>query len=202
MKKREFVIARTTNEVDINGNLVIDGKGDAKIKTGFESLDHLLALFTFHGFFDLILEAKGDLKHHIVEDIGISLGDAFKKALGASSSIKRYGYSSVPMDEILAKVSLDLGGRDCFVWHLAPRATQPALKDNLDLKADEIKLFLEAFSKHIKMNLHIEYLSKAGEIDSHHLFEAVFKALGIALDQATQIDPRRKGIPSTKGIID
>ncbi|MDP1853252.1 MAG: imidazoleglycerol-phosphate dehydratase [Candidatus Omnitrophota bacterium] len=200
MKNREFIIARRTNEVDINGKLVIDGTGKTKIKTGFESLDHLLTLFAFHGFFDLELSAKGDLTHHILEDIGIALGDAFKKALGVSSSIKRYGYASVPMDEILAKVSVDLGGRDSFVWHGVAGVVN--VKDSLDLNAGELKLFLGSIAKHIKMNLFIEYLSNVGEIDTHHLFEAIFKALGIALDQATQIDPRRKGIPSTKGIID
>lgn len=200
MKKREFIIARRTNEVDINGKLVIDGTGKTKIKTGFESLDHLLTLFAFHGFFDLELSAKGDLKHHIVEDIGISLGDAFKKALGSCVDIKRYGFASVPMDEILAKVSVDIGGRDYFIWHLLGRSH--LIKEKLDLSTDELKLFLEAFTKHIKINLHVEHALNIGEIDTHHLFEAVFKALGIALDQATQIDPRRKGIPSTKGVID
>ncbi|MEK6715107.1 MAG: imidazoleglycerol-phosphate dehydratase [Candidatus Omnitrophota bacterium] len=200
MKKREFIIARRTNEVDINGKLLIDGSGKTKIKTGFESLDHLLTLFAFHGFFDLELTAKGDLTHHILEDIGISLGDAFKKALGSCAGIKRYGFASVPMDEILSRVSVDLGGRGVFVWHFARESK--AIKENLDLTNDELQTFLRSLAENIKMNLFIEYFSNVGEIDTHHLFEAVFKALGIALDQATQIDPRRKGIPSTKGVID
>lgn len=197
MKKRYSLIKRKTNEVDIKGKIIIDGSGKAKIKTGFESLDHLLTLFSFHGFFDLELSAKGDLTHHIIEDIGIALGSAFKNAIGSGAGIKRYGFASVPMDELLAKVSIDLGGRDSFVWCGAM-----GFNENMDLTADELRVFLTAFSKHIKMNLHVEYSREINEIDTHHLFEAVFKALGIALDQASQIDPRRKGIPSTKGVID
>lgn len=200
MKKREFIIARRTNEVDINGKLLIDGSGKTKIKTGFESLDHLLTLFAFHGFFDLELTAKGDLTHHIIEDIGIALGGAFKNAIGSGVGIKRYGFASVPMDEILSRVSVDLGGRGAFVWHFARESK--AIKENLDLTNDELQTFLRSLAENIKMNLSIEYFSNVGEIDTHHLFEAVFKALGIALDQASQIDLRRKGIPSTKGVID
>lgn len=200
MKKREALIKRKTNEVDIRGKIVIDGTGKAKIKTGFESLDHLLTLFVFHGFFDLELSAKGDLTHHIVEDIGIALGGALKKALGGCAGIKRYGFASVPMDEVLAGVSIDLGGRDFFIWKNPSNVHVE--RENLDLNGSELRTFLESFTKHLKMNIFVEFLSNAGEIDTHHLFEAVFKALGIALDQATQIDPRRKSIPSTKGIID
>ena len=104
------------------------------------------------------------------------------------------------MDEILSRVSVDLGGRGVFVWHFARESK--AIKENLDLTNDELQTFLRSLAENIKMNLFIEYFSNVGEIDTHHLFEAVFKALGIALDQATQIDPRRKGIPSTKGVID
>ncbi|HDZ77087.1 MAG TPA: imidazoleglycerol-phosphate dehydratase [Candidatus Omnitrophica bacterium] len=205
MKKRESKIERKTNEVEINGNLVIDGSGELKnikIKTGFESLDHLLVLFAFHGFFDLTLEAGGDLTHHILEDIAIVLGDSFKDALGDYSGIRRYGTASVPMDEVLAKVSVDLGGRHSFVWH-DPDGLGKLVKDNLDLTSAELKKeFLDNLAKHLGVNLYIEYQTKEGEIDSHHLFEAVFKALGLALDQASSIEPRRKGVPSTKGIID
>ncbi|PIQ88400.1 MAG: imidazoleglycerol-phosphate dehydratase [Candidatus Omnitrophica bacterium CG11_big_fil_rev_8_21_14_0_20_42_13] len=199
--KREALIERITNEVNIKGSLALDGKGKSKINTGFESLDHLLTLFSFHGFFDLELAAKGDLQHHIVEDLSIVLGKAFRKALGDSSGIKRYGYASVPMDEILARVSVDLGGRYSFVWD--EPAEVKKINENLDLASDELKKeFLDNLAKNIGMNLYVEYLSKEGEVDTHHLFEAVFKALGLALDQASSIEARRRGVPSTKGIID
>ena len=204
MKKRESKIQRKTNEVEINGDLVIDGSGElksSKIKTGFESLDHLLVLFAFHGFFDLTLEAGGDLTHHILEDIAIVLGNSFKDALGDYSGIRRYGFASVPMDEVLARVSIDLGGRYSFVWH-DPGGVK-SVKDNLGLTAAELKKeFLDNMAKHLGANMYIEYQAKEGEIDSHHLFEAIFKALGLALGQASSIEPRRKGVPSTKGIID
>ncbi|MFQ5680937.1 MAG: imidazoleglycerol-phosphate dehydratase [Candidatus Omnitrophota bacterium] len=200
MNIRQESIRRKTNEVDITGKLVIDGAGNYDISTGFESLDHLLGLFAFHGLFDLTIKAKGDLRHHIVEDLGISIGRAFKAALGDYSGIKRYAASSLPMDEVLARVSLDLGGRDCFVWY-APLAKND-IKENLDLSCGDLRMFLEALTKNTKMNLFIEYLSACKEMDTHHLFEAIFKALGVALRQASSFDPLRKGVPSTKGIID
>jgi imidazoleglycerol-phosphate dehydratase len=195
-KKRQAVISRKTNEVDIKGKFLIGGKGKAKIDTGFDSLNHMLQLFAFHGFFDLELKAEGDLEHHIMEDIGIVLGDAFKKAIGDGYGIKRFGYVSIPMDEILAKVSVDISGRT-FMY--MPTYN---IKENMDIDSQGFRDFLKAFIEHAKLTIHFEIFTPHTETDSHHYFEAVFKALGKALDCATQIEPRRKTIPSTKGIID
>lgn len=197
MAKRTATIKRKTKEVDIRGKFTIDGAGKSKIKTGFKSLDHMLELFTFHGLFDLELQAKGDLEHHIVEDIGIALGDAFKKSLGKAGGIKRYGNSSVPMDEVLSNVAVDISGRPKMVFTVGGAY---GWKENLDLRSDDFKIFLEGFIEHARVSLNISLT--AGELDTHHAFESIFKAMGIALDQATQIDPRRKGVPSTKGVID
>lgn len=197
---RKAPIERKTKEVDIKGSLNIDGRGKNKIKTGFTSLDHMLELFAFHGLFDLELQAKGDLQHHILEDIGIALGDAFKKAIGKAEQIKRYGFASIPMDKIVANVNVDISGRPTFVFSIGERVYQ-LVEKSLDLTTDDFKTFLDAFVSHARISLIIK-VPITGEIDSHHALEAIFKALGISLDQATQIDPRRKGIPSTKGIID
>jgi imidazoleglycerol-phosphate dehydratase len=201
-KKRLAAIERKTNEVEIKGALILDGEGKQDVKTPFDSLNHMLSLFAFHGFFDLSLQAKGDLSHHIVEDIGIALGDAYRKALGDTLSIRRFGFASAPMDEVLVNVSVDISGR--------PKLVEESVgfsEENLDLKQGDFKNFLESFVNHAKITLHIR-LSIPGSPDilkvpdSHHYFEALFKALAIALDKASQIDSRRKGIPSTKGIID
>ncbi|MFH1655912.1 MAG: imidazoleglycerol-phosphate dehydratase [Candidatus Omnitrophota bacterium] len=200
-KIRSAAIKRKTNEVDIIGKLNIDGSGKTKINTGFDSLNHMLDLFCFHGFFDLELELKrGDLKHHIVEDIGIALGEAFKKAIGKAEKIRRYGYASVPMDSIIANVNVDVSGRPMLVFSVGEGVYQ-LIEKFADLKSDDFKTFLDSFVTNAKISLNIK-VPVAGEMDSHHALEAIFKALGIALDQATQIEPRRKGIPSTKGRID
>jgi len=201
MAKRTAPIERKTNEVDISGKLNIDGQGKSKINTGFKSLNHMLELFAFHGLFDLELQAKGDLEHHIVEDIGIALGGALKRALGDAVGIKRYGNSFVPMDEVLANVVVDISGRPEMIFS----ASSDVWSEDLDLKPDDFKTFLKSFAEHAKITLNVSTKVSLGNftrLDTHHVFEAVFKALGIALDQATQIDPRRKGIPSTKGVID
>ena len=198
MKPRKAVIKRKTKETDISGRLAIDGKGNADIKTGIGFLDHMLELFAFHGLFDLELKAKGDLKvdrHHTNEDIGIVLGMAFKKALGDCKGIKRFGSAEVPMDKARAKVVVDISNRYAFrkkyVEVLAlGKEKGYSINDGMD--------FLDSFAKKLNMNLHVEISSGS---DLHHVLEAVFKAFGIALDQATQIDPRRKDIPSTKGIL-
>lgn len=196
-KKRMAKIERKTNEVDISCSLNLDGEGRQDIKTPFDSLNHMLSLFAFHGFFDLVLQAKGDLSHHIVEDIGIVLGDAFRKSLGDTLAIRRFGFASVPMDEVLANVSVDISGRSKLVLESRISITE----ENLDLKRSDFINFLQSFVEHAKITLHIVLPSGQG-MDSHHYFEALFKALGVALDKACQIDGRRKGIPSTKGVID
>lgn len=203
-KAREATIKRKTNEVDMVVKFAIDGKSKSKINTGFDSLNHMLELFCFHGLFDLDIELKhGDLKHHIVEDIGIALGDAFKKSLGDAKGIKRYGYASIPMDSVVANVSVDISGRPYLTFSIGEGAglLQPLIEKFSDLKTDDFKIFLEGFVSHARISLNVR-VPMAADMDSHHVLEAVFKAMGVALDQATQIEPRRKGIPSTKGRID
>lgn len=200
-KTRESIIKRKTTETDISGKLVIDGSGKMNINTGIGFLDHMLTLFTFHGLFDLDLKAKGDLgvdMHHTNEDAAICLGKAFKQALGDCKGIKRYGSKEVPMDMAAAKVMVDIGGRYAFAWRMpnynetiAPAVENYSIGDGKD--------FLDTFAKNAAINMHVDVY--AGE-DVHHVLEAVFKALGMALDEATQIDVRRRGIPSTKGTID
>jgi len=199
-KSRDAKISRKTTETDIKGSLVIDGAGKTDINTGVGFLDHMLTLFAFHGLFDLVLKAKGDLKvdiHHTNEDTAICLGKAFKAALGDCKSIRRYGSKEVPMDMAAAKAMVDIGGRYAFVWKVPKYSDTIAPAEHYSI--DDGKDFLETFAKNANINLHIEVYS--GE-DVHHILEAVFKALGMALDDATQIDVRRKGVPSTKGTID
>ncbi len=205
MKKRTAAVKRTTTETDITVKLNIDGSGTTKIKTGIGMLDHMLELFAFHGFFDLDIAAKGDLNidiHHTNEDIGIVLGQAFKKALGDKKGIRRFGGASVPMEETMGNVALDINGRgflklDAYEKIGGPAAV-PDPKEGYEF--EYAKHFFDSLAKHLGMNVNIriDYVSR----DLHAALEPVFKALGLALDQATQIDPRRKGIPSTKGVID
>ncbi len=198
-KTRSAIIKRKTTETDIAGKLIIDGTGKTDISTGIGFLDHMLTLFAFHGLFDLTIKAKGDLKvdaHHTNEDVAICLGKAFKEALGDFKSIKRYGSKEVPMDLAAAKVTIDIGGRYAFLWKMPPYGnTFPSEGYTIDDGKD----FLDTFAKNANINLHVDIYS--GQ-DTHHVLEATFKALGISLDEATQIDARRKGVPSTKGTID
>ncbi|MDD5584960.1 MAG: imidazoleglycerol-phosphate dehydratase [Candidatus Omnitrophica bacterium] len=201
-KTRKVVVPRKTTETDIVVKLNIDGAGKSKISTGIGLLDHMLELFAFYGVFDLEIAAKGDLKvdiHHTNEDVGIVLGQAFKKALDKKISIGRFGFFSVPMEEVVANVVLDISGRDLFKFTILGKfgeATQS--QGGYDL--NDAKHFFEAFAKHLGANLQVTLNNTDPML--HTTLEPIFKALGIALRQATQIDPRRKGIPSTKGIID
>lgn len=195
--QRKAEIKRKTKETEIAVSLNIDGKGQAAVNTGIGFLDHMLELFAFHGLFDLNVQAKGDLKvdlHHTNEDIGICLGQAFKKALGDCSGIKRFGSAEVPMDKARAKVAVDISNRYAFSGLSSDSQLKSKEKYSLDDGAD----LLDSFAKNMSVNLHVDIIS--GD-DLHHILEAVFKALGVALDQATQIDPRRKEVPSTKGIL-
>ena len=204
MKKREAEIKRKTRETDISGKLVIDGKGNANIKTGIGFLDHMLDLFAFHGFFDIELKAAGDLNvdmHHTNEDIGICLGRAFKQALGDCKGIKRFGSAEVPMDRARAKIIIDISNRYTFEKSFSQSIHTLLLPDETGYSLNDGMDFLDSFAKKLNMNLHVKVTSPTEAPDVHHMLEAIFKALGIALDKATQIDPRRKSIPSTKGII-
>ncbi|MBI5144786.1 MAG: imidazoleglycerol-phosphate dehydratase [Candidatus Omnitrophica bacterium] len=201
MKKRTATIKRKTKETNISVKLNIDGRGKAKINCGIGILDHLLELFAFHGLFDLEVKAIGDLQvdlHHTNEDIGIVLGEAFKKALGDKKGIRRFGSSSVPMEEVVANATVDISGRGYYRLRTAHAYTEPKTEDGYALK--DAEHFFDALAKHLGMNLNI--MVEPISSDLHTTLEPIFKALGVALDQATQIEPRRKGVPSTKGIID
>ncbi|MCY8166447.1 imidazoleglycerol-phosphate dehydratase HisB [Bacillus spizizenii] len=194
MRKAER--ARKTNETDIELAFTIDGEGQADIQTDVPFMTHMLDLFTKHGQFDLSINAKGDVDiddHHTTEDIGICLGQALLKALGDKKGIKRYGSAFVPMDEALAQVVIDLSNRP----HLEMRADFPAAKVGT-FDTELVHEFLWKLALEARMNLHV--IVHYGT-NTHHIIEAVFKALGRALDEATTIDPRVKGIPSTKGML-
>lgn len=201
MKNRTATIKRKTKETDITVKLNIDGSGKSKINTGIGILDHMLDLFAFHGLFDLEISAKGDLKidiHHTNEDIGIVMGQVFDKALGDKKGIKRSGAATWPMEEVVANVTVDISGRGYFTWPLEGAGFSPDKKEGYEI--EYAKHFFDAFAKNLGANLNIS-INRTNP-DLHTTLEPIFKALGKALDEATQIDPRRKGIPSTKGVID
>ncbi|MFN3396676.1 MAG: imidazoleglycerol-phosphate dehydratase HisB [Thermodesulfovibrionales bacterium] len=191
---RKTKLERKTKETDISINLNLDGKGKYNIATTIPFLDHMLSLFSFHGRIDLDVKATGDTEidyHHLMEDLGIALGDALKDALGNKEGIKRYGSSMIPMDESLARVIIDLSGRPYLVYKVRPPRGS--------LRGLEISLFedfFRALSNHAMINLHI--IVEYGR-DLHHIFEAIFKAFGRAMKEAVSIDPSIKGLPSTKG---
>lgn len=189
-------IHRKTRETDITLSLALDGKGAATVKTGVPFLDHMLTLLAVHGYFDLVITATGDTEidaHHTVEDVGICLGQALKKGLGDFAGITRYGCTSVPMDEALARVTLDCSNRP----HLHYGVTVPDQKVG-EFDTALAKEFLRAFALHGGITLHVELLH--GE-NTHHILEAIFKALGRALDQATSVNPRAAGPLSSKGSL-
>lgn len=195
---------RKTSETEIYVKLNIDGTEERKINTGIGLLDHMLDLFAYWGHFDLeVVVKKGDLNidiHHTNEDVGIVLGDAFKEALGDKKGINRFGSSSVPMEDTVASVALDISGRGFFSGIKSPLTQELHFQKQDGYSFEYANHFFEAFAKRMGMNLDI---SLSGlKPDLHTNLEPVFKALGIALDLATQIDPRRKGVPSTKGVID
>jgi len=190
------IINRQTAETKINAGLVIDGSGKSQIATGIGFLDHILILFTKHGLFDLELTVDGDLHidgHHTVEDAAIVLGQAFAKALGDKSGIKRYGTAFVPMDEALIMVSLDISGRPFLAFDVEIPTERIG---NFDSELTEE--FLRALAVHAGLTLHVKML--AGK-NAHHIVEGVFKALGRALDEATRKDERIIGVMSTKGML-
>jgi len=195
ISKRVAKVARKTAETDIVLALAIDGVGRSKIDTGVPFFDHMLILFAKHGLFDLTIKAKGDVDvdyHHTVEDVGLVLGQAFKEALGTKVGIKRYGFFLLPMDEALARVVVDVGGRP----HLVYEATAPTMFVR-DFNLVLVKEFCRAFSNALGANLHVHVLY--GE-EPHHVAEAIFKGLARALDAATQIESRAANLlPSTKG---
>jgi imidazoleglycerol-phosphate dehydratase len=197
VRARKASVARTTKETRIRGQLVLDGSGSYRIATGMRFLDHMLELFAKHGGFDLKLEARGDLdvdQHHTVEDVGIVLGQLFAKALGNRKGINRAGYFVLPMDETLAVVAVDLGGRPALVYEDAVKARLVG-----DLQAELIEDFFGGFVAHAGANLHAKILYGRS---SHHKIEAIFKCFARAMRYACSTDERLKDqLPSTKGLL-
>ena len=191
---RSSAIERITKETRIRLSIDLDGTGNSKICTSVPFLDHMLDLFSRHGLFDLDVEAHGDIDidfHHTVEDIGIVLGQAIKEALGDKSGIRRYGQATVPMDETLASVALDLSGRPYLVYNV----TLPKVKIG-EFDVELAREFFQALVNNLGMNLHVNVMY--GD-NVHHILEACFKGVARALDMATQLDPRIQGVMSTKG---
>lgn len=192
---RKAKVERRTKETDIAAKINLDGSGKYSINTSIPFLDHMLSLMCKHGLFDTKLKAKGDIEidcHHTIEDVGIVLGKAFKQALGDMKGMSRYGQASVPMDEALASVSLDISGRPYLVY----KVEFPKRSKLKDFDPDLIEDFLQAFVSNSGITLHVNALYGR---NTHHIIEAVFKGIGRALRQAVTIDPRIKGLPTTKG---
>ncbi|MCP3968562.1 MAG: imidazoleglycerol-phosphate dehydratase HisB [Lentisphaerae bacterium] len=195
-KQRTVEVVRTTRETDIKIKLNLDGSGSSNITTGVPFMDHMLELFSRHGFFDLEIKAVGDTHidyHHTMEDLGLTFGQVLLKALGDKDGIRRYGSCLLPMDEALAQIALDLSGRSYLVYNLIPPA--PMIKD-LDCRL--FHEFFQALANSAGMNIHIDLIR--GE-EVHHCFEAVFKCFAKALDMAVSHDSRVKGVLSTKGSL-
>lgn len=193
---RQSQISRKTNETDISLSYLIDGSGKSEINTGVGFFDHMLDLFTRHGLFDMKVKAVGDLHvdaHHTVEDIGIVLGQAIKEALGDKKSIKRYGVSHVPMDEALAMAAIDLSGRPFLVFDACFTSDMLGGMDT-----ELVEEFFRAVAFNAGVNIHIKVFYGS---NNHHISEAIFKAFGRALDEATRIDDRIQGVLSTKGSL-
>lgn len=194
---RTATLHRVTHETDIDLTLNLDGTGAFDIETGIPFLNHMLELFARHSLIDLTLHATGDLAvdyHHTVEDIGLVLGTCLDKALGEPrKGIRRYGFFVLPMDEARADVAIDLGGRPFLVWNISH--PERYIRDfNVQL----LEEFMRAFAIQAKMNLHVNQVYGA---EVHHAYEAVFKGIARAMRMAVELDPRDKGVPSSKGVL-
>jgi len=195
MKPRTAIVKRGTKETNISLELNLDGSGKWEISTGIKMFDHLLSQLAQHGRFDLKLSASGDDQHHLIEDVALCLGKALSQALGEKRSIVRMGDATVPMDDALAMVAVDISGRGYTVLEL-PFSDN----DMAGFPTDLIRHFLESFAIEARLNLHARVLYGTND---HHKAEALFKALGRALDMATSIDERISGeLPSTKGLME
>jgi imidazoleglycerol-phosphate dehydratase len=193
---RRASVSRTTRETDITVDLNVDGNGEARSDTGIRFLDHMIETFARHGLFDLSVKARGDLEvdqHHTVEDVGLVFGQAFREALGDKAGICRFGDATCPLDEALVTAVVDIGGRPFLVYDVDLKQARVGTFD-----AELVHDFLLALSNQLGMNLHVTMVRGR---NSHHIVEASFKSLARALDQATRIDPRVQGIPSTKGSL-
>lgn len=196
-KSRTAVVDRATKETNISVSLGLDGAGAAVLQVGVPFLEHMLDQVARHGLFDLTIKAQGDLEidaHHTVEDVGITLGQAFKQALGDKQGIRRYGQACVPLDEALSQVTLDCSGRPGLEYFVEyPRARVG------EFDVDLIREFFQGFVNHAMMTLHIDNIRGK---NSHHIAETIFKAFGRALRAAVELDPRMTGaLPSTKGSL-
>ena len=195
MAERKAKVIRETAETNVRVELNIDGRGEFEITTGIRMFDHFLSQLARHGIFDLKISAAGADQHHVVEDVAISLGKAFNQALGKKEGIVRMGHGVAPMDDTVAMVAVDIGGRPYSVLDIPFTETKIG-----ELSSDLVRHFLVSFAAEAKINLHARVI--AG-INDHHKAEAVFKALARALDAATRLDPRIKGrVPSTKEFIE
>lgn len=193
---RRARVERKTKETEILVELDLDGAGTSEIQTGIPFLNHMLEIFSRHGLFDLKIKAKGDIEvdyHHTVEDVGLTLGQAFKEGLGDKQGICRFGEASVPLDETLAQAVVDLSGRPYLSYKVKIR---PGRVGGFD--TDLPQEFFRALANQLSMNLHINVLQ--GE-NPHHIIEACFKALARAMERATRVDPRIRGVLSTKGSL-
>lgn len=196
MAARKTDLQRKTNETDIRLSLTLDGEGKYQISTGVPFLNHMLELFTRHGFFDLTLQATGDVEiddHHTVEDVGLALGQAFREVLGEKKGIRRFGEATVPLDEALVSCVVDLSGRPFLAYNLKIRQEKVG-----NFATELIHDFFLAFTNQLGMNLHFN-MSQGR--NPHHIIEAGFKAFARALSSAVQHDPRVKGVLSTKGTL-
>ena len=194
---RQASVQRSTSETDISVEIDLDGGGQAVVETSIPFFDHMLTLFSRHGLFNLTVKGRGDTEiddHHLVEDMGICLGKVVKDAMGDKTGMVRYGSATIPMDETLCAVTLDVSGRPCLVYHVAFSAGARAGEFDLQL----IREFFKAFSDHSGITLHINLFY--GE-NNHHIAEAVFKAFARALSMAVSIDNRIQGVLSTKGCL-
>lgn len=195
---RKAKVERKTKETNIKASINLDGKGTYKVNTSIPFVDHMLNLMSKHGHLDLIVDAKGDIDvdyHHLIEDLGIVLGSAIKDALGNKDGIRRYGESLTPMDECLAQIAIDLSGRPYLVYNVKLPKGGRKIKD-IDVSLFED--FFRSVSNTAGMNLHIN-LSYGRDL--HHIFEAIFKGFGRALQSAVKKHPKIKGVPSTKGSL-
>lgn len=191
---RTATVQRKTKETNISLKINLDGKGSYDVGTSIHFLDHMLNLFAFHGMIDLTVKAKGDIEidyHHLMEDLGITLGEALKKALGDKKGIKRYGLATIPMDESLATVVVDISGRPYLIYNVKP--PMGALKD---LEISLFEDFFRALTSHAMITLHVNL--EYGR-DLHHIIEAVFKAFGRAVREAVTVDKNSHILPTTKG---
>lgn len=196
-KSRTAVVDRATKETNISVSLGLDGAGAAVLQVGVPFLEHMLDQVARHGLFDLTIKAQGDLEidaHHTVEDVGITLGQAFKQALGDKRGIRRYGQACVPLDEALSQVTLDCSGRPGLEYFVEyPRARVG------EFDVDLIREFFQGFVNHAMVTLHIDNIRGK---NSHHIAETIFKAFGRALRAAVELDPRMtEALPSTKGSL-